>query len=257
MIQEIAALILPAFFAGLLTFLAPCTLPLVPGYLGFISGVSAKELKEGKSNHAAHKKVLVNGLMYVIGFSIVFILLGTLFAAAGAALAEYRILLSRIGGGFIILFALYLLHVFDLKIFAFLNRERRWHVATHITPGKPLSSFVFGVTFALGWTPCVGPVLGSILLLAGTSGTALAGAFLLTVFSFGLALPFMLLAIVYGHAQEYIAKIHPILHGISIAGGILLLAIGVLLVTDSFVLWNSLFYDLFGAFGGDALLQYL
>lgn len=251
------SLILSAFIAGLLTFLAPCTLPLVPGYLGFVSGVSAKDLNDPKKHAGAKRKVLFNGVMYVIGFTIVFMIMGTLFAAAGAALAQYRIWLGRIGGIFVIFFGLYLMHVFELPFFKAMNKERRFRLVHKLTPGKPSSALIFGMTFAFGWTPCVGPVLGTILALAATKATVLQGGILLFIFSMGLALPFLLIAIGIGHAAEYIKKLTKYLNIVSIIGGLFLVGIGVLLVTDSFVLWLSWFYDAFDFLNFEVLLEYL
>lgn len=236
-------LIIPAFIAGLLTFLAPCTFPLVPGYLGFISGVSAKELEDPKTHAIAKRKVLLNGLMYVVGFSVVFILLGSVFAAAGIYLSASRIWLTRIGGIFVMFFGLYLMHIFDLTLFSFLQKEKRFHLANKLQAGKPISSFIFGMTFAFGWTPCVGPVLGSILVLASTTGTILEGAFLLTIFSVGLATPFLLLALAIGHAAAYVKKMSAYLRVISFIGGLFLVFLGVLLLTNHLGIWVSQFYE--------------
>lgn len=241
-------LIIPAFIAGLLTFLAPCTFPLVPGYLGFISGVSANDLQDPSKQQYAKRKVFLNGLMYVLGFSLIFMLLGSAFGAAGSFLGQHRIWLSRVGGIFVIFFGLYLMHVFDLKALSFLNREKRFRLTNKLHPGKPSSSFIFGMTFAFGWTPCVGPVLGSILVLASTSGTILEGTFLLAMFSLGLATPFLLLALAVGHAAAYVKKISRYLHIISVIGGIFLVFLGVLLLTDNLVIWIGKFYEWFDFF---------
>lgn len=250
-------LIIPAFIAGLLTFLAPCTLPLVPGYLGFISGVSAKDMKDPKNPAGLRKRVFKNGIMYVLGFTLVFMILGTLFSAAGSALVQYRIWLGRIGGLFVIFFGLYLMHIFNLPFFSALDSEKRFNFAKKLTPGKPSSAFIFGMTFAFGWTPCVGPVLGTILALAASKTTIFQGGFLLFVFSLGLAIPFLAIALGIGHATEYIKKISKYLNIISIIGGIFLVIIGVLLVTDSFALWLSWFYDIFSFLNYEVLLDYL
>jgi len=239
------SLIIPAFFAGMLTFLAPCTLPLVPAYLGFISGVSLEDIKNGNIGKTIRKKVVLNGLLYVLGFSMIFILLGTVFAAGGVLLATYRSVLSRIGGVLIIFFGLFMLELPIFRKINFLQRDTRIH--TTLKPGKPLSSFLFGATFAFGWTPCVGPILGTILVLASSSGsTALGGAFLLAVFSLGLALPFLLIAIAIGHSMRYIKKMTTYLRWISLVGGVFLILIGILLLTDSIGTWNAFFYHFFG-----------
>jgi cytochrome c-type biogenesis protein len=251
------SLVLPAFIAGILTFLAPCTLPLVPGYLGFISGVSVSDLQKGKAIEGARRKIFFNGLLYVLGFSIVFILLGTVFSVGGLALAKYRLWLGRIGGLVVIFFGLYMMGVLKLP---FLNRmfnvEKRFQ-SSSLRPGQPLSAFVFGMTFAFGWTPCVGPVLGTVLVLASTSTTILQGGFLLSVFSLGLAIPFLAIALGIGHATEYIRKMTKFLHVISIIGGVFLVFLGILLLTNNLVVWNSFFYDLLGFINYDALLDYL
>lgn len=255
------SLIIPAFIAGLLTFLAPCTLPLVPGYLAFIGGTSVKDLQDESKSSQIRKKIFLNGLMYVVGFSLIFVLLGTIFGAAGSLLSKNRLLLSRLGGIFVIFFGLYLMHAFDLPIFKnklnFLNSTKRIKFATKLTPGEPLSSFLFGATFAFGWTPCIGPLLGTILILASTTGTFMQGAILLLVFSFGLAVPFLLIAFGFSHAALYIRKISKYLNVISFVGGVFLLFLGILILTDNFVVWVGYFYKIFGFINYDRLLDYL
>lgn len=255
------SLILPAFIAGILTFLAPCTLPLVPGYLAFIGGASAADLQDPAKAPYIRKRIFLNGVMYVIGFSLVFILMGSIFGAAGSLLAQYRLWLSRIGGAFVIFFGLYLMHAFDLPIFkntfAFLSTTKKLSFTQKLTPGKPGSSFIFGATFAFGWTPCIGPLLGTILLLASTSGTVLSGSLLLLVFSLGLAVPFLAIALGFGHAAQYIKKISKYLNIISIIGGIFLVFIGLLLLTDNLVVWVGYFYRWFGFLNADVILDYL
>src|SRR3989344_7045516 len=174
------SLIIPAFIAGILTFLAPCTLPLVPGYLGFISGVSANDLRDPTKAKVARRKIFLNGVLYVIGFSLIFIILGSLFGLGGAALIKYRLWLSRIGGIFVIFFGLFMTGVLKLPL---LNIEKHFGNIKALKPGNPASSLIFGAAFALGWTPCIGPILGSILTLAAASATVGQGAFLLAVFS--------------------------------------------------------------------------
>lgn len=250
-------LILPAFIAGLLTFLAPCTLPLIPGYIGFISGVSVKDLQQGNISTITRKRIFLNGLIYVLGFSIVFIGLGVIFGLFGSALVDLRMWLTRIGGIFIIFFGLYLTHIFSWKRLAFLSSDKRFHITDKLKPGTPLSSFIFGATFAFGWTPCVGPILGTMLLLVSTQGTVLQGALLLSVFSLGLGLPFLAVALGISHALEYIKKITPFLHVISIIGGLFLIFIGILLLTNNMAHWIDLFYQAFDWLNYDTLYNYL
>ena len=248
------SLIIPAFLAGLLTFLAPCTLPLVPGYLGFISGVSLNDLKEPAKAKLARKKIFLNGLLYTIGFSLVFIILGSLFGLGGGALIQYRRYLSRIGGLFVIFFGLFMLGILKLP---FLNFEKHLGWAKVLKPGNPASSLLFGATFAFGWTPCVGPLLGSIFTLAASSATIGRGAFLLTIFSLGLAAPFLLIATGISSASVYIAKLNKYLNLISIIGGVFLIFLGVLLLTNNLIVWTSYFYRAFDFINYNSLLDYL
>lgn len=248
------SLIIPAFIAGILTFLAPCTLPLVPGYLGFISGVSAQDLQDPLKSKSARRKIFLNGLLFVIGFSFIFILLGSLLGLGGSALAQYRIWLSRIGGIFVILFGLFMIGVMRLP---FLNAEKNIGRIRALKPGNPASSLIFGATFAFGWTPCVGPILGSILTLAAASATVGQGAFLLSVFSLGLAAPFLIIAVGIGSASNYISKLSKYLNVISIIGGLFLIFLGILLFTNKLGVWIAYFYQRFNFINYDRLLDYL
>jgi len=248
------SLVIPAFIAGVLTFLAPCTLPLVPGYLSFISGVSAEEMKDEATARRARRKIFLNGVMYVVGFSLIFILFGTLAGFLGAALAPLKIWVARIGGAFVIIFGLFMIGLVRPR---FLMRERQFHIPFLTQGGKPVNSFILGVIFAFGWTPCVGPILGSILLLASTSVTALQGALLLFVFSMGLAIPFLLIALGIGSAIHAISRITPLLNAISVIGGIFLIGLGILLITGNFSLLISYGYRIFRFIEYERLLDYL
>lgn len=246
-------LIIPSFIAGILTFLAPCTLPLVPGYLAFISGASLNDLKDPAKASKTRAKIFLNGLLYIIGFSIVFIILGSLFGLGGAALIKYRIWLSRIGGIFVILFGLFMMGFLKLPM---LNVEKHL-AASRLRPGNPLSSFVFGAAFAFGWSPCVGPVLGSVLVLASASATVFQGAFLLAIFSLGLAVPFLAIALGIGSASRYLGKLDKVLKFITIVGGLFLIFLGILLLTNKFAVWLGFAYRLFDFINYDRLLDYL
>lgn len=239
--MEYTQLIVPAFVAGLFTFLAPCTLPLVPGYLGFISGVSLTELQREHS-WTLRRRVFLNGVFYVLGFSFVFILFGLVFGLGGVALVRYRFLLMRIGGLFVIFFGLYMLGVFHLR---FLEGDKHLRFAAWLTPGRPLSSFLFGATFAFGWSPCIGPVLGTILLLSSFTGTALAGGMLLFIFSLGLAIPFLVIAFFLGSMAGVLKKIHRFLPILSKIGGAFLLFLGIVLVSNRFLSWIGWVYQFF------------
>ena len=248
------AFIASAFLAGLITFLAPCTLPLVPAYLGFISGVDAEALNDPSRKDVIRRRIIINGIFFVIGFTLVFVAFGALAGLLGQGLAPYRMWLSRIGGVFVIVFGLLMLGVFKLP---FLEREHKFALPQWIAIGKPSSSGVIGAVFALGWTPCVGPILGSILLLASSSATVVTGAFLLLVFSLGLAVPFMVVAFGFAHASTYIAHAQSWLRWISIIGGVFLLFLGVLLLTNNFSLLVAWGFQFFGFFEYEGLLKLL
>lgn len=230
MVELSIALIISSFIAGLITFLAPCTLPLVPAYLGFISGVSDKDLQDPKKAREAKWKVFKNGVFFILGFSIVFIIFGALFGSlvqilqavgigpttlAGEGLLRTRI--GQIGGVLVILFGLFMLGFFKLP---FLQVERRMKMPTFLKVGKPLSSLTIGGAFAFGWTPCVGPILGSILLLASSEGSILDGVILLSFFSLGLAIPFLLIAFGFSQATTRINSFFSFLskHRVGILG---------------------------------------
>lgn len=253
---EISHLIFPTFIAGVLTFLAPCTLPLLPAYLGFIGGVSLNELEQITDHGLLRRQVIKNGLWYVIGFSAVFILLGALFGLGGGYLVQYRIILARLGGIVVIFFGLWMMGLLKLKIFKFVASAHRFNILQKLKPGQPLSSFIFGVTFAFGWSPCVGPILGTVLLLASTGATVGSGALLLTIFSIGLAIPFLLIAWFFGRFSKYLSKISQYYRLISIIGGWLLVLLGWALMTDGFFAWIGFFYKIFNFANYQILYNY-
>lgn len=258
--MDVSSFIIPAFAAGILTFLAPCTLPLVPGYLSFISGSSAADLRDPARRSKARSKVFLNGLLYVLGFSFVFILLGSLVGLGGGLLLEQRAVITRIGGIFVILFGVFLLAPHLASKIPFLNvlsREHRLPFLRHMKPGNPFSSLVFGATFAFGWTPCIGPVLGTLLTFAATSATLSGGVFLLSVYSLGLAVPFLLTALFIGWATEHLQGVGRVLPAISMAGGIFLIVLGMFMVTDNFSVWVGYAYRFFNFLKYDAILDYL
>ncbi len=247
-------LFIPAFIAGVLTFLAPCTLPLVPAYLGFISGVSLADRHDHEQIRRLRWRIFLNGLAFVIGWMAIFVALGTLFGFLGSALVPYRQWLTRIGGIFVVIFGLFMLNVVKIP---FLARERQLAVPPIFERGKPSNSLILGAAFGLGWTPCVGPILGSILLLASTTATALQGAMLLAIFSAGLALPFLAIAAGGGSATRLLERFSSVSNAISVIGGIFLIFLGILLFTDQMALLISSGYRLFRFLEYERLLDYL
>jgi len=214
-----------AFVAGLLSFLSPCVLPLIPSYVGFLTGLTLEELEVRRGTALAH------ALWFVAGFSLIFIALGATASAFGVLLLRSQVWIGRIGGGVVILFGLYLLGVLRP---ALLMRERKVQLA-HKPLGYLGSAFV-GVTFGAAWTPCIGPILGAILTLAAAQASVGHGAALLTAYSAGLALPFVVTALALDRFLAWFQRFRPYLAWVErIAGGLLIL-LGLLLVTDRFTL---------------------
>lgn len=219
---------LVSFTAGVLSFLSPCVLPLIPSYITFITGMSLEEVQNSR------RTALVHSLLFIAGFTLIFMALGATATVLGRALLAYRGTISRIGGVLIILFGLYLLGAFNIGILA---RERRVHLANK--PLGYLGTILVGIAFGAGWTPCIGPILGSILIY--TSGTADLGRglFLLFMYSLGLAIPFLLASLATNHFITAFARFRRHLVWVSRAGGALLILIGILLVTDYFTILAS------------------
>ena len=221
----------------------------------------------------SRKKIFLNGVFYVIGFSVVFILLGSLFGLGGAVFIQYRGILARVGGVFVIFFALFLIapalatmtrdkiNLLKIPLFSFFQADRALpinRITKRLKPGNPISSLVFGATFAFGWTPCVGPILGIILTFAASSATLGSGALLLVVFSLGLAVPFLLTALAIGWASEHLVKIAKYLNMVSFVGGLFLLLLGFLMVTDNFIFWIQFMYQILEPLNYEELiLKYL
>lgn len=254
MIEVDLAFTISVFIAGVFMFLAPCTLPLVPAYLAFISGVSTDELQNPATRSRAKRTIIVNGIAFVLGFTCIFVGFGLLIGLLGGQLGQFRNLLAQIGGGFIIIFGLMLLNLIKIN---FLLKEHRLKIPAVMTPGTPASAFGIGATFALGWSPCVGPVLAAVLLLAAKSATALSGAFLLSIFSLGLAVPFLLTAFLYSHASSVIARAGYLSQWISYIGGVFLIFLGFLLLTGNFGFLIEYGYIVFNFFGFEGIYDLL
>ncbi len=214
-----------AFTAGLLSFLSPCVLPLIPSYVGFLTGLTLEELDVRRGT------ALVHALWFVAGFSIIFVALGATASALGVLLLQSQVWLARVGGIVVVLFGLYLLGVLRP---GFLMRERKLQLAR-----KPLgyvgSTFV-GMTFGAAWTPCIGPILGAILTLAAAQASVAHGSVLLAVYSLGLAIPFVVTALLLDRFLVWFRRFRPYLAWVERITGILLILLGLLLLTDRFTL---------------------
>src|ERR1043166_7793411 len=214
---------LAAFVAGLISFLSPCVLPLVPGYVSLISGAGAEELKT--QDNQLFRRVMLNSALFILGFSIVFITLGALSTGIGQLTARYKSTLARVAGVVIILFGLHLTGLFKIKA---LYADKRLH---NVKGGStPWGAFVVGFAFAFGWTPCVGPILGAILGLAAAQNSVTEGILLLTVYSLGLAVPFLLAALGIERFMKFYGGFRRHMHAVEVASGGLLMALGGLLV---------------------------
>lgn len=219
-----------AFFAGLLSFLSPCVLPLVPSYVTFITGITLEELTTG-SKQSARKHAAMHAGFFVLGFSIVFIALGATATGMGMALRRSLPLIQQVGGVVIIVFGLFLVGVLRLP---WLMRERRFFVRSK--PAGFAGSALVGVAFGAGWTPCVGPVLASILLYAGIKTSMAQGMLLLTAYAVGLGIPFFLAAIGFNWYLAGARWMLRWLRPIEIAAGLVLIVMGALLVTGRFTM---------------------
>ncbi|HAV42845.1 TPA: cytochrome C biogenesis protein [bacterium] len=217
-----------SLLAGIATFISPCVLPLIPAYISFITGASIEELKNGKGST---KHTLLSALFFVFGFSLIFILLGASATYLGALLGENRDLLRVIGGVAVILFGLHLAGALRIK---FLYQERRLLLPIKRIRLGYLSPFLIGLAFALGWTPCVGPILSSILILASAQETMHEGIMLLGIYSFGLGVPFLITALAINQALGLFTQIKRFYRVIEIASGVILIIVGILLITNRF-----------------------
>src|SRR5271155_6276339 len=206
---------LAAFGAGLISFLSPCVLPLVPGYVSLISGVGVDQLKMKEGE--LFRKVMFNSAAFIVGFSIVFITLGAISTEVGQVLAQYKSLLARIAGGVIILFGLHLTGLFQIK---WLLADTRLHGLKGSS--SAWGAFLIGFAFAFGWTPCVGPILAVILGFAAAQDSVLKGVGLLAVYSLGLAVPFLLTSFGIERFLKFYTRFRSHMHAIEVANGALL-----------------------------------
>lgn len=222
-----------AFLAGMVSFLSPCVLPLVPSYITFVSGLTMDELAQSGIS-GARRTAAIHSSLFILGFLLVFMTLGTSATAAGQAFNRLLPLISRLGGGVVILFGLILLEWVRLPTLA---REIRPHLASK--PSGAVGSLVVGIVFGAGWTPCIGPVLGAILTLASTQDTVWAGVSLLSVYSLGLAIPFLISALALDLFLSAFSRFRRFLPAVEKGAGVMLIILGLLLVTGTFTLLNT------------------
>jgi cytochrome c-type biogenesis protein len=230
-----------ALAAGVVSFLSPCVLPLVPGYLSAVSGVSAAELES-----AGWRRILAPSLLFVASFSTIFVLFGLTATGLGSTLRDHQQLLTKISGALIVLMGV--LFVASLFV-ARLNRE--WHVDALLERAGKGGPVVAGAAFSIAWTPCIGPTLAAILSAASLSDSAGRGAFLLAVYSAGLAIPFLLTAIAFSRATTAFAVVKRHYQAIVAVGGLILIAMGILIWSNELTQLNSDVENWFSSFGLD------
>jgi cytochrome c-type biogenesis protein len=227
--------LLAAFIAGVLSFISPCVLPLIPGYLSFVSGVTLDEMRGTGTGVAApagvRRRAVTMSLAFVLGFSLVFISLGASATALGALLMEHLSLLGKIAGVVIILFGLHMMGV--LKIGMLYNEKR---MQTSAKPAGFFGAMLVGIAFAFGWTPCIGPILAAILAVAATQDSVGEGVKLLAVYSAGLGVPFVATSLAINKFLAASARIRKHYHTIEVVSGVLLVVVGVLIFTNRFTI---------------------
>jgi cytochrome c-type biogenesis protein len=221
-----------AFLAGLVSFLSPCVLPLVPGYVSLISGVGAEQIKSQESRPL--RKIMLNSISFILGFSVVFVTLGAISTEVGQLLARYKSTLAQVAGVVIILFGLHLTGIFRINA---LYADKRLH---NVKGGSTVGgAFLIGFAFAFGWTPCVGPILAVILGFAAAQDSVLKGIALLTIYSLGLAVPFLLTSLGLERFLKFYSRFRSHMHAVEVASGALLIALGVLLVIGRFTIISN------------------
>jgi cytochrome c-type biogenesis protein len=225
-----------ALFAGVVSFLSPCVLPLVPGYLSMVSGVGAQELREGRAPRPA---LLWHGLVFVLGFSLVFVSFGAIASSIGQALARHMTLLSEVAGVIIIVFGLHLTRLVPLR-WLYANQQ----LDALFRNKGPWGAFLIGLAFGLGWTPCVGPVLAGILALAASEATLGKGVALLSLYSLGLAVPFLATALAVSRFLSVYRRFRHHLPRLEFAAGTLMIAVGVLVLARHLTVINAWLSDI-------------
>jgi len=225
--------ILVAFTAGIFSFLSPCVLPIIPSYLSFVSGVSLQEMRAAQVASHIRKRVLLNSLAFILGFSLVFISLGASASFLSGFFLSYRSVIRVLGGVFILAVGIYLMGFVKISV---LDRYVQVHLQDK--PAGYFGSALVGMTFGAAWIPCVGPILGAILTLAATSSEIGTGIFYLGTYAAGLALPFFLSAVAVNSFFEFSQKFRRYLQTVHMTAGILLIIVGILLITDYMTLLN-------------------
>jgi cytochrome c-type biogenesis protein len=230
--------VIGAFIAGLLSFLSPCVLPLIPSYITYITGLSFADLQAEHPSHKVRQQTLIHSLLFIVGFTSVFVLLGASASFMGDFLHDHRTAIRRIGGLLIMVFGVHLSGIVDIGL---LLGEKKFTL--HRKPAGYLGSIVVGIVFAAGWTPCIGPILATILAVAATEGR---GVWLLFAYSMGLAIPFFLAALAMHQFLKFFRRFKKYIRLLEIATGLLMVVVGVMIFTNSLIVLSSYTSSWFG-----------
>ena len=226
--------IIAAFAAGTISFLSPCVLPLVPGYISIVSGISLDRLQDEAGQDSSITRIVIfNSIFFILGFSVTFITMGASATLLGAVLLSRLNILYRIAGVLIIIFGLHLIGVFKIP---FLYQDTRFH---NVKPRGMMGAFVLGLAFAFGWSPCLGPILAGILTMASTRESVSEGVALLSVYSAGLGLPFLMTSIGLNKFLSFYSRFKQHLRKVEVVSGVLVVAIGTMIVTNTLTRLNS------------------
>lgn len=233
-----------AFGAGIFSFISPCILPIIPSFMFFIGGTSAGALKseEVEEKKKTQRQILLSALFFILGFSLVFIALGATATGLGQVLKSYQDLLRQLGGLVIIVLGLHMMGVFEIKALLY---EKRMHFKAR--PPGYLGALLIGISFALGWTPCIGPILGTILMVASTKTNVTEGIALLSMYSLGLGIPFFITALLMDKIFIHFRKLQKHMQKISIVSGVFLILVGIMVFTNMLQVLSNY---LFGVFEG-------
>lgn len=238
--------LLTAFAAGIVSFLSPCVLPLVPGYVSYMAGYSLRDIRNPRDVHAK-LAALAASLFFVLGFSTVFVALGASATALGQLLLRYRYEANIVGGAIVVVFGLFTAGFLKISWF-----QRDFHLHPHIGSGRPVAAYVLGLAFGFGWTPCIGPVLGAILTVSAVAASVSNGIFLLAVYSAGLGIPFLACAVFTGAFAKRLRDLGRIGRWLQVAAGVVMIIMGIAMITgqlSTFAVWLLKTFPVFSTLG--------
>lgn len=232
---------LGAFIAGLLSFLSPCVLPLIPSFITYITGLSFADIQDEHPTHKVRQQTIIHTILFIAGFTVVFVLLGASATYMGSFMHTHMALIRKVGGLLIIVFGIHISGIIPINL---LLGEKRFTI--HRKPAGYLGSFIVGLAFAAGWTPCIGPILASILMVAATEESIFQGIALLLTYSMGLAIPFFLSSLAMHQFLTLFNRFKKYIRLFEIVTGLFLVIVGILIFTNSMSIFQRLFEKLTG-----------